>query len=149
MNYFCKFVANRLDEFSKEEFLSFTEEIERISPEWFLPDPSLKTVRWNGKDIDVLIYPLIKLLNEKGYKTVNSCSGHIHDKGAFYIEFEDAETCDKFYRKMKYSVLLEKYNKFKTGGAVTCVRFVPTEDGLPIRYIEIAIERMVKILEEE
>lgn len=149
MNRFCEFVADRLDMFSKEEFLRFTEDMEKINPKWFIPDPSLKTVLWNGKEIDVLIYPLIKLLNEKGYKTISCCSGHIYDKGSFYIEFVDAETCKRFYRKMIDHFCLERYRKYKTRGPVTCVRFVPTEDGLPIKYIELAIERMVKILEEE
>ncbi len=148
MNRFCQFVADRLDMFTKEDFLSFTEDMEKINPKWFIPDPSLKTVLWNGKEIDVLIYPLIKLLNEKGYKTVSCCSGHIYDKGSFYIEFEDTETCRRFYSKMKYSVRLERYGKYKTG-PLTCVRLVPMKDGLTINYIELAIERMVESLEEE
>lgn len=38
--------------------------------------------------VDELIAPSIALLNKKGYKTINCCSGHIHDTSG-YIWFDE------------------------------------------------------------
>lgn len=37
----------------------------------------LHEVDWNGCKVDKKIFPLIKWLNDSGYKTVYSCSGHL------------------------------------------------------------------------
>lgn len=39
-------------------------------------------------EIDELILPAVKILNEKGFATTNCCSGHIYDNGCnIYISF--------------------------------------------------------------
>lgn len=39
-------------------------------------------------EIDELMVPAIKMLNEKGFATTNCCSGHIYDNGCnIYISF--------------------------------------------------------------
>lgn len=38
--------------------------------------------------IDELILPVIKLLNEKGYRTKHCCSGHIYNENDCYVIFE-------------------------------------------------------------
>lgn len=41
-------------------------------------------------EIDELMYPIIKILNDKGYATDNCCSGHVyHNSHSAYISFGD------------------------------------------------------------
>ena len=43
-------------------------------PAWY---EDFELVDWNGVKIDKKIFPLIKLLNDSGYKTTFCCSGHL------------------------------------------------------------------------
>jgi hypothetical protein len=63
------------------------------------------------QDMDELIIPVVKILNEKGYWTEFSCSGHFHsgEEARPYIMFEE-EVKEKEIRSLPAGFTVEKGN---------------------------------------
>ena len=91
MGYIC---LSCLNEFNKEE-LSFNDKYGNYRYKC----PIKKCSSYDMVEIDDLILPIIKILNQKGYKTEYCCSGHLTERDTnTYIVF-DKNTIPKIIPK--------------------------------------------------
>lgn len=82
--------------------ISYTNEKD---PAWY---EDFKFVDWNGVEIDKKIFPLIKWLNDSGYKTSYCCSGHL-------LKLRILHTDDKSKKKFSEKYLYERKPQISSG----------------------------------
>lgn len=69
-----------------EKYIEYIQK--RYNARMTLEGKTPKAERYQLDDIDEMIFPTIKLLNEKGYFTRGSCSGHFEESNKTYIQFD-------------------------------------------------------------